>query len=128
MSATSTDALITPSAPGVVVRETGTGPYRYVVVDVPAGVHPASLAAALRGLPIACEFVNMMDLAGTRSGGELRFRVHEHHTSSIGGLDDLDAALSPRPARADTGAMVPRLADDSPFTVTDGPIPGGGAQ
>lgn len=84
------------------------------MVDVPAGAHPASLAKALRGLPLACEFANMMDLAGTRSGGELWFRVHDHHTAT--------------PVRAATGARVPRLADDSPFTFAERPVSGGGAQ
>ncbi|MEX5636448.1 hypothetical protein [Parafrankia sp. FMc2] len=85
--------------PAVVVRETGTGPFRHLVVDVPAGVHPATLAAALRSLPIACEFETMEDLAGTRGGGELRFRVHDEHPR-----------LTNRP-----GGRVLRLADDSPF-------------
>lgn len=81
------------------VRETGTGPSRYVVVDLPVGAHPASVATALRSLPIACEFVGMEDLAGTRGGGELRFRVHDHHPR-----------LTSRP-----GSRVLRLADDSPL-------------
>lgn len=81
------------------VRETGTGPSRYVVVDLPVGAHPASLATALRSLPIACEFVGMEDLAGTRGGGELRFRVHDQH---------------PRPT-SKAGSRVLRLADDSPL-------------
>ncbi|SQD97991.1 conserved hypothetical protein [Parafrankia sp. Ea1.12] len=103
------------------VREEGTGPYRCIVVDVPAGAHPASLATALRGLPIACEFVNMLDTAGTRSGGELRFRVHEHHPR-VG--RDLDAMWRP----AKTGTRVPRLADDSPFTFAERPLSEGGAR
>ncbi|WP_066071791.1 hypothetical protein [Frankia sp. EI5c] len=84
----------------VQVRETGTGPFRHVVVDVPAGAHPASLAAALRQLPIGCEFANMADLSGTRSGGELHFKVHEQHPSVTGGL----------------AHRLLRLADDDPFT------------
>ncbi|WP_026240252.1 hypothetical protein [Parafrankia discariae] len=104
-----------PRGPDVVVRETGTGPFQYLVVDVPAGAHPASLAKALRSLPIACEFVNMADMAGTRSGGELRFRVHDghgpaHHSgSTYGGI----------------GTRVPRLDSDSPF---DTEQPAGGAR
>lgn len=90
------------------VHETGTGPFRYVVVDVPAGAHPASLASALRGLPIGCEFVNMMDMAGTRSGGELRFRIHDQHPRVTGGL----------------AHRLLRLADDDPFTES-GSIVGG---
>lgn len=94
-----------PSIPDVVVRETGTGPFRYLVVDVPAGVHPASLAKALRSLPIGCEFANMSDLAGTRSGGELRFRVHDDHGPAHGY----------RSAYGDIKTRVPRLDADSPF-------------
>lgn len=99
--------------PTVRVRETGTGPFRVVVVDVPAGVHPASLVTALRSLPIACEFVNMADLAGTRSGGELRFRVHDGHAplrrpaSTYGGI----------------GTRVPWLDEDNPLG-TDQPTDG----
>ncbi|MBE3206427.1 hypothetical protein IHE48_36840 [Frankia sp. CH37] len=81
------------------VRETGTGPFRYVVVEVPAGVHPATLATALRSLPIACEFETMADMSGTHSGGELRFKVHDEPR---------------KPSKP--GSRVLRLADDSPFT------------
>ncbi|WP_018640229.1 hypothetical protein [Parafrankia elaeagni] len=94
------------SVPDVTVRETGTGPFRYVVVDIPAGVHPVSLAKALRNLPIGCEFANMSDLAGTRSGGELRFRVHDDHGPAHGH----------RSAYDDIGTRVPRLDTDSPFS------------
>lgn len=100
----STDA---PSVPDVAVRETGTGPFRYVVVDVPAGVHPASLAKALRNLPIGCEFANMADMAGTRSGGELRFRVHDGHGHG--------PAHGHRSTYGDIGTQVPRLDADSPL-------------
>lgn len=86
-----------PELPTVCVRETGTGPFRYVVVDVPAGVHPASLATALRTLPIVCEFVDVADTAGSRSCTELRFRVHEEHS----------------------GARRPRLGEDSPGTAAE---------
>ncbi|ABW10886.1 hypothetical protein Franean1_1444 [Parafrankia sp. EAN1pec] len=60
------------------VREEGTGPYRYVTVTVPDGVHPATLAAALRTLPIACTLASMVD-------GELSFKVVGHDDGS--GLD-----------------------------------------
>jgi len=96
--------------PTVRVRETGTGPFRVVVVDVPAGVHPASLATALRSLPIACEFVNMADRAGTRSGGELRFRVHDGHAP----------LLRPASTYGGIGTRVPRLDEDNPLR-TDQP-------
>ncbi|EFC84968.1 hypothetical protein FrEUN1fDRAFT_1880 [Parafrankia sp. EUN1f] len=53
------------------IREEGTGPYRYVTVTVPDGVHPATLAAALRTLPIACTLASMVD-------GEMSFKVIGH--------------------------------------------------
>lgn len=91
------------SIPQATVRETGTGPFRCVVVDVPAGVHPASLAAVLRNLPIACEFLDAaVALTGTDSGSELRFRVHEAHS----------------------GVRVPRLDENSPSVVAEGPAGG----
>ncbi len=91
------------SIPQATVRETGTGPFRCVVVDVPAGVHPASLATVLRSLPIACEFLDAaVALTGTGSGSELRFRVHEAHG----------------------GVGVPRLDEISPSVVAEGPSGG----
>ncbi|SQD99411.1 hypothetical protein E0504_39065 [Parafrankia sp. BMG5.11] len=61
------------------IEEEGTGPYHYVTVTVPDGIHPATLAAALRTLPIACILASMMD-------GKLSFKVIGH--------DDEDADLS----------------------------------
>jgi len=103
-TAPSSRSAAAASIPQVTVRETGTGPFRCVVVDVPAGVHPASLAAVLRNLPIACEFLDAaVALTGTGPGSELRFRVHEAHD----------------------GLRVPRLDESGPSVVAEGPSAGG---
>lgn len=107
--------------PVVTIKETGTGPYRYITVDVPSGVHPVSLAIALRDLPIACSLVS----ATGGDGSELLFKVHGHD-------DDEDEVSETGSSDVRTGRML-RLATDSPFAALlnpaeeeqpDNPAPG----
>ncbi|KPM50884.1 hypothetical protein ACG83_37905 [Frankia sp. R43] len=74
-----------------VVRQQGTGPFRCFAVAVPTGAHPATIATALRTLPLGCVLTSMTD-------GEMTFKPAEPHHGS--GWNSGPATLEAPPDRS----------------------------